>query len=194
MACIWIRMKWFLSSLVSCYTWPNSTSSWMTLTFTEGDRVARKLEPVQSHCCEVSLSSTNIFVGWLYTKKSCTLVNVDYFSICSSFFLLPSWCIFFFSGYLCIWVLWIVFVTGTVNESLFCLWLCQDLNACGFSDEIKIYREKHLGDRKEPKYFVHFMVSGSIWHASNNVCKITRIFCQHFSVRSHRVLSVNICL
>ena len=42
-----------------------SVPVWMTLMFTQGHRVMEKLKLVQSFCCKVALSNSNVHNGWL---------------------------------------------------------------------------------------------------------------------------------
>ena len=44
---------------------------WMTLMFTQGDRVTEKLELVQSFCCKAAWSGSNVRYGWLCKGDDC---------------------------------------------------------------------------------------------------------------------------
>ena len=44
---------------------------WMTLMFTQGHRVTKKLELVLSFCCKVEQSNSNIHDGWLCKEDDC---------------------------------------------------------------------------------------------------------------------------
>ena len=59
---------------------------WMTSMFTQGHR---KAGTVQSLCCKVASSNSNVHNGWLYREDDCKscMVSMDHLSICSSYFL-----------------------------------------------------------------------------------------------------------
>ena len=44
---------------------------WMSLMFTEGHKVRGKLELVQSFCCKVNWSNSNVHDGWLCKENDC---------------------------------------------------------------------------------------------------------------------------
>ena len=59
----------------------------MILKFTQGHRVMGKLELVQSVCCEVAWSNSNVCDGWWWLWRSPVIMaNIDHISICSSCF------------------------------------------------------------------------------------------------------------